>query len=466
VARALLWVPLIVYLLLPTRNYYWDGVGMAVDIEKHAPLSALLYPSHLIYALCGSWLYRAAITIGIKTRALYLMQGANSLLGGLCVPLVYRMLRRAGVVVTSSVAGALLFAFSATWWKFATDANAYLPSIFFLLCAYALVEDGRVIPAAIAHAIAMLFHELAIVFLPVAWIMLRDRRRVEYAAAAIAPVIAVYAIAYRMVFGEISGRGLLGWATVQSVPHAGHFSFNALRNAGLSVRGTLRLVFGGRLSDVTTDVISKLALAGLVISAVVLIAALRRGVRAEKPAFPRAWLMWIGCYVAFLFLWIPENTFYRLYYLPPLIALAVVFIRPLAAALLVPVLFFSNLAFLIEPQSRPEKNAPLQFALSQRGRWTPGTPILFSRFYPDLWTICYFSPGTSWISMEQTDIPALDRALEYAHSQQTPLWLDAQAYQMIAANAEGRRWLSEHERPAERIESTDSRHDFRFYGAR
>jgi len=462
--RALLILPLILYLILPTRNYYWDGVAIAVNIEKHASLALILHPSHLIYALCGSWLYRCALALGIKTRALFLMQGANAVLGGLCVPLFYRALRGTGVTPSGRLAGALIFAFSATWWKFTTDADAYVPSIFFLLCTYLLMADGRhVILAGLAQAAAMLFHELAILFLPVAWIVLRGRRRqtIEFTTFALVPVLSAYAMACRVVLGDGTLPSLLSWATAHSPDSA--FDFNPLRDAALTLRGTARLLFGGRIAGFHGDLLSRAALAGFAIAAAVFLWALARGVKAAKwSAPPLAMIWWLSSYAVFLFFWMPQNTFYRLFYLAPLVAIASTAWRQAPGLLLVPVLFLWNFAFVIYPESRPQSNAPLQFAMEQRDRWPPGTPIVFHRFHPDLWTISYFTPGTSWIGLDRADVAALNRALDYAHTQRQPLWIEADAYNMIASSSEGRDWLSRHEDPAGRVEFKDRKHDFRF----
>ena len=131
--RLWLALPLAVYLLLPTRNYYWDGVAFAINVEKQLPLRDTLHPNHLIYTAAYVWLYHAALLIGLKTRALFLMQFVNSLLAGASVALVYRALRRRTIRTDGAIAGALAFAFAATWWKFSTDADAYIPSIFLIV---------------------------------------------------------------------------------------------------------------------------------------------------------------------------------------------------------------------------------------------------------------------------------------------------------------------------------------------
>ena len=164
-SRLWLALPLAIYLLLPTRNYYWDGVAFAINVEKQLPLRDTLHPNHLIYTAVWVWLYHAALRVGIETRALFLMQFFNSVLAAASVALVYRALRRRAIRAEAAIAGALAFAFAATWWKFSTDADAYIPAIFLLLCANDLLETRRSpILAGLAHAAAMLFHELAILF--------------------------------------------------------------------------------------------------------------------------------------------------------------------------------------------------------------------------------------------------------------------------------------------------------------
>ena len=141
--RLWLALPLAVYLLLPTRNFYWDGVAFAINVEKQLPLRETLHPNHLLYTAAYVWLYHAALLIGLKTRALFLMQFVNSLLAGASVALVYRALRRRAIRMEGAIAGALAFAFAGAWWKFSTDADAYIPAIFLLLCANDLLETRR-----------------------------------------------------------------------------------------------------------------------------------------------------------------------------------------------------------------------------------------------------------------------------------------------------------------------------------
>ena len=77
------WVPtalsglvLALYAGFPTRNYYWDGVSFALDIEsaEKLPLS-LLHPNHLVYNGIGCIVWSAARALGIDARPITVLQG-------------------------------------------------------------------------------------------------------------------------------------------------------------------------------------------------------------------------------------------------------------------------------------------------------------------------------------------------------------------------------------------------------
>jgi hypothetical protein len=481
IRRNWLWLglPLAIYLLFPTRNYYWDGIAFAINVEKQLPLRETLHPNHLLYTVANVWLYRLAMLIGIRVRALFLMQFVNSLLAAASGVLIYRALRRRQMSISGSVAGALVFGFAATWWKFATDANAYIPSIFLVLCANDLLETRRnPVLAALVHAGAMLFHELALLFLPVALFGLKEPGLKEpslkergamlaYGASSLTPVGIAYILSYTAVFGRFDAAGLLRWITSHSPDSA--FSWRPLRDVGLTLLGTLRLFLGGKPGRVIGD---PLAIAGSVALAVCLVAlvfAWRRGGPQRLSAPAPDLLIWVGIYIVFLFFWLPGNTFYRLFYLPPLVVIACCAVRNHRVDRFLPALFCGaiflwNFVFLIYPQSLIKNNPILQFALAQHQQWPPGSVIAFHRFEPDLWTISYFNPQASWIGLDALDLGRLEQYLADARQRHQPLWLDASAYEFISSNPDGRQWLAS--RGAALFEVRDPKHDFRFYELR
>ncbi len=442
----LLGLPLLIYLSMPSRNFYWDGVAFAINIEKQLPLAVLLHPNHLLYTVAGSWLYRALNFAGIHTRALFALQAANSILGAASVGLVYKMLRLRRLSPEASTVGALFFAFSATWWKFATDADAYIPSIFLLLSAYCVIEIyGKAAIAGLVIAAAMLFHELAIFFLPVAMLRLkRPRDRVICLVCAIVPAAVAYGLAYKAVAGSFTVRGCLAWITSHS-PDSG-FSFRLLNDFILTVRGTLRLFLGGRITGAVPGLLSALAVAAMGAALVALVVHLRplpQGKLARPPMGP---VLWVGMYVAFLFFWMPQNTFYRLFYLAPEVvvlgsAAGAMSIDRAAPRLALCLVALWNFVFLAYPQSRIENNPPLRFALQQNSKWPAGTPIVFHQFHPDLWTISYFNQQAAWISLDRVDLAQL-RSEPRLRTRPEPASVDgSHCVDLLAADPSGRDWL-------------------------
>ncbi len=417
-----------VYALIPTRNFYWDGVAFAIDIEKQIPAPQLVHPNHLLYAVAGRCAYAF---FGARFRALFVMQALNAAAGVLATFLLFRLAHRETHSRPRALASALLFAFSATWWKFATDADAYIYSVCLLLVARSFLQSDREwfwFIAALAHSGAMLFHELSVLFLvvPIVLFARRPFRLGAYLAASLGPVALVYTVAYRLLPPERRMGGFFAWITYHA-PDS-RFIFNPFTGVALSLRGTMRLVLGGKPHDFQGDAVSWIALAGFVTLVFLLARELRtsRSVHLAHRAlrFSDPEIAWLAVYLIFLFFWMPQNTFYRLFYLPPFVMLVARYaparvLGPAAAAIAL-----WNFVFLIHPQSKPSHNPPLAFALAMRSEWQAGTPVIFHKFHPDLWTISYFNPRVSWIGISDHSAAELAKWLGYAQREKKPLWIE------------------------------------------
>jgi len=162
---------LIVYLAFPTRTYYWDGVNFALSIENSSGFSrSLIHPHHLLYNVFGYAIYHICNAAGLNVRALQALQVTNGVLSALCAALFFRFLLQTLRSVYLSSVLTLLFAFSATWWKYSTDADSYVPSILLCVICLNLMVDGqkpRPFCVASVHAASMFMHQLAVFFYPV-----------------------------------------------------------------------------------------------------------------------------------------------------------------------------------------------------------------------------------------------------------------------------------------------------------
>ena len=391
----------LVYLAAPTRDYYWDGIAFATKIEMTQTGRDLFSVHHLLYDFVGEIPYKV---IGGRIRALYLLQLTNCLAGSVLLWLAYRLFRTLGAPKSHSAACAALIAVSATFWKFTTDADSYILANVLLLATF-LALGRSAVRGGLFHAGAIMMHQLSLFFYPVGLVLLWRRSKERfwrdaalYTLVVAGSTVAVYAIAFRLSLDREAPR-FIDWISFHAdVP----FSFKAGRNASWLALGTAKLFVGGKFS--TSAWIAGPAAAALLAWGIVGLAFHRGKLLPVLAATPI--VLWIAIYAGFLFFWEPQNTFYRLFYLVPLVALLALAtreipVRPLIC--LVGALACWNFFQFIYPKTRVESNPPLEVALKQHSQWPQGTGVVFADFVPDLWTIHYFNMQATWISIEHSD---------------------------------------------------------------
>lgn len=488
-----------VYLLLPTREFYWDGVGFAQTIEaSHGSPDHLLHPNHLLYNLMGYAVWKAAAAVGMTVRALFILQALNALFAAGSVFLVWQIVAELTRSPRRSTWCAFLFAFAAQWWRYSTDADAYVPAIFFLLVSFRLLlprQGPRPLAAALAHSAAMLFHQLALFFFPAAIIGLLFRAQskhrggasrpglilvARYGATAFSVTGVSYLLAFLLVRPYIGAQQFWSWVTVHSEDAV--FSFEPVISLQFALRGSMQLLLGGRATQVQANIVT---VAGALAFGAILVLLVRYFVRSRRPVVDdssnrdpegfRFWLSanrpalaWTLTYVVFLFFWQPQNTFYRLFYLPPLIfLLATVPVwrarRIQLLALLAAAVCAWNFTAFIYPHSRAENNAELTFALQRNKDWKQGSAILYSHSHSDLWIISYFNPQATWIAMPSPEVAEVESRRIEGTQKGKPLWLEGTAYDAIAAIPGGQSWLGQHVDPTRSFLYTTSVHRIRYY---
>lgn len=378
----------ITYLLFPTRVYYWDGVTFAQTIENVTSLKpSLVHPNHLIYNFVGYLFYKLLRSLGAEIRALKALQILNCLLSALCARIFFSILFDTLRSLYLTVCLTLLFAFSATWWKFSTDADAYIPSVLFLLVSFYLVlpqQKARPLLLAVTFFIGMAFHQLAIFMWPVLALgvylqngELSIKRRAfnaaYFSAVAAVLIIASYAYLFYLASGSFNLQRLLSWAASYS-PDA-DTGFNLWSNLRYSLRGHVRLFFGGRfnlLKGLVNPLLAVMiaAVVGTVVfvlfnwlkslATAILVGRLPKlRLETRQKTVLLLSLLWASVYVVFLFFWLPQNTFYRLFYVPALILLLGLLLvaaqrraaKPRTLAAFVIAVALANFVFMIYPFS-------------------------------------------------------------------------------------------------------------------
>ena len=317
-----------------------------------------------------------------------------------------------------------------------------------MLCVRLLVKRDRPQFAltGLIHSAAMLLHQLAIFFYPAAvlafWSRTAGRPTAErlkgiavYTLAAAVPTALIYVLAFAVKNDHRTAGDFMRW--VASYAPDASFSFSLGKNLVTSIVGHVRLVLCANIRQVMQQRSPVSMVAAVALAATVMIL-IRRF--AQKPPklvaspesvrklFP-AFAVWWGVYVLFLLVWLPHNTFYRLFYLPALILMAAGFLNGQKTtqnrlALCVAALFLVNFAFYIYPQSRKGTNPAVVIAQEMRGVWKPGDVVYWNVYAADNRTIRYFSPQVEWKELWGR---AYINLLEDSFAHSTGLWFDSVA---------------------------------------
>ena len=493
-----------IYLLFPTKNYYWDGIAFAQAIEGAPQLHpSLVHPNHLIYNLVGYVFYRALQFAGFSLRAVTALQILNSLCGALTAVLLFRILKGTLRSIYFAITLTLLFAFSATWWKYATDADAYIPSILFLLLSFYFVLPQRKpnpVLVALIYALSLSLHQMAIIFFPVLVVAifvqdeaLRRKRRVincvVFSVIAGGLTLGAYVYSFYLLTGGFHLQNFLRW-TLSYAPDDS-FGFRPWINLGFTLRGHNRLFFGGRFN----------AISGLINPIIVLLMALWVGlfltlavkvVRSlRKPGW--AWLsairqdpqrgklaklclFWIVVYLIVLYIYVAHHTYYRLFYLPALIILLALILdayqqvmassRKYRLAIFVALFTITNFLMVIFPYTHIQKYPPLAFALEMNQVWPRHTVIYYGSANSDNNLVKYFNQGTNWKKLELEPAEQLEEDLRSAQAAGVNTWLETSAIDQLAASPEGSEWLKQHVKPESQRALITKAHNIRFVQVR
>src|SRR5450755_1533263 len=207
VRNGLLLLILLVYLCFPTRSYFWDGVLFSYNIEQvragALDVAVLVQPNHLFYSVFGYLVYAAFAGLRFHARAITLLQVCNSFASVVVGWLLFRWVQEQTKNSKPAIFGLLLFAFGASWWKYSTDADAYIIAGGFVLLAvlFALKQRPALVAAAACHVAGMLLHELAVfAYAPVLMAILLTQKPLKTRLRSVGLYVAITALAVAVVY--------------------------------------------------------------------------------------------------------------------------------------------------------------------------------------------------------------------------------------------------------------------------
>ncbi len=428
---------LAVYLVLPTRNHYWDGIGFALNIEgveqnesghyfSDQTLGPVYYnPNHLMYNALGRVLYVSlkSVAPGIRALDVLVLWSILSSVAASCM--LFHLLLRVTAQYMVSIWLTLLFAFSATWWKFSTDANAYVPGTAALMICALLVARRKgpsVLLIGLFHALAMLIHQIAIFFYPAMLVAIwvhrawpnrfaRARGVLVYTAVSGGSVAGAYlAVWFLALRRPADPMMFLAWITSNGLDVLSRKPFFA--HVASMLLANLRTLFGGRVSLALGHIHVGLLIPVVVIVVLCAVLIVRSLWQQEwsRPRWPLPAsvhfpLVWLAGFLAFLSVWLTEYPYYRLFCLPAFVLLLGSLLRrthlrgrqlshPLPA--FVVLMTALNLVMYIGPYAQVEASPPLHLALQAREIWKGDVVVYYAKFTCDNWWMKYFNMGTRW----------------------------------------------------------------------
>ncbi|MFH1540239.1 MAG: hypothetical protein ABID79_00035, partial [Elusimicrobiota bacterium] len=162
---------LIIYLSLPSKIFFFDGIMFASE-SAGIPRA---WANHISFCYCGHAFWKLLKYIGIERDGYSTLQTMNSFFGSLIVGLLFLFIKKVTEKNYIAIIFSLLFAFSHTFWWRVCDAYDTPPWIFWLLISIMLIwsyikqtSKLKLIIFSIVVGIAVLAHQSNIFFIPTA----------------------------------------------------------------------------------------------------------------------------------------------------------------------------------------------------------------------------------------------------------------------------------------------------------
>lgn len=202
----------VLYLLTQVGNVGdTDDVYYFAYLIENFPINYVGDPRLLLYKSSMQWAYHALHLLGWSISGLELLRGFSALCGGAALAVLWWLLERdLGVTRRAALAAVVLLGASYGFWRYAIEAEVYVPSTLLLLIAlrwfYRLErrpDSGAValLPLALFSGAAVLFYQPNVIPLALAFLLLNLRQTrccglMVYAGVAAAVVIGGYWIGY------------------------------------------------------------------------------------------------------------------------------------------------------------------------------------------------------------------------------------------------------------------------------
>lgn len=159
---------------------------------------------------------------------------------------------------------------------------------------------------------------------------------------------------------------------------------------------------------------------------------------------------WVVTYVAFLWFFIPKNTFYRLFYLAPMVVLiGIMFtrsnffqLRKEMISVFVAISFVTNFLLFIFPYSNVRRDTPLELSLKMNDIWTNKSIIFYMSPDTDNELVRYFNPNVTWRQIDKLGPEEIERQLKESETAGGDVWFGHSAFDKFSQNSDEGPWIA------------------------
>ncbi|HRE52120.1 MAG TPA: hypothetical protein PK339_11905 [Flavitalea sp.] len=220
--------------------------------------SDLFHQHHLLYHVSASYWLKLWQPFFSAVPDYYIIESFTALWGSACLALTYCFFRnRFGLSSFRSVIGVSIIGFSYGFWFYSVNIETYTPPIFFTLTALYILSGDRFSPKdvwklALAHCMAILFHQASILLAPtILFILFRNRKQIsfpkalaQYLLTGILLVGGLYFFIGWVIVGQDSLADWTRWVQGYTVGH-GFWQPLSLKTPLYALTGFSRAFIGG-----------------------------------------------------------------------------------------------------------------------------------------------------------------------------------------------------------------------------
>jgi len=329
----------VLYSATRTRFNTFDAVSYANQVERlyprtHDP-SWLFHPHHLLFNISGYAVRNLLRLFGWHGSVLETFEAINAAFAAFGIAIFFIFLRRKTGSIAIPIASALMLGVTYGYWVAATDGRVNVISAVMLLVSFSLLSPPvrrSYFTAGIVAALGILYHESAVLFVPVGAILSflaveadtetdikgRVRNAAIFVVTCLAVVIAAYLIVGIAVLGLHSPHAFRHWAT-QYAELGWWWDFHILRNLSLDNQALLHaIVVHSRANAIPSspEWMYRASEIGCVIAGICLIISTFLLWWKDRALVAGCWL-WMLIYAAFFTVWSPG---YFIFWIPVVLA--------------------------------------------------------------------------------------------------------------------------------------------------